>query len=174
VAKRLRGFETLGDMVRSLGLVLVVVAVILLLIWRPKPDEVKPVDPAPAITQARQAAPYEVYAPEPIPKGWTPTVARYEPAPPANTWTLGFVTAGDEYAAVAQTDSDQQALLDEVAPDAVPAGESTVNGQTFQRWEVPGESRRALAAVVTGSTLVVGGTADWAELERLAASLRAG
>ena len=134
----------------------------------------KPVDPGPALAQARQSAPYEVYAPEPIPKGWTPTVARFEPAPPANVWTLGLVTGSDEYAAVAQTDSDPRALLDEVAPDAVAAEESTVNGQTYQRWEVPGQSRRALAAEVTGSTLVVGGTADWAELERLAASLRAG
>ena len=102
-------------------------------------------------------------------------MARYDPAPPANVWTLGFVTTSDEYAAVAQTDADLEALLDEVAPDAAQAGgESTVNGQTYQRWEVPGQSRRALAAAVTGSTLVVGGTAGWAELERLAASLRAG
>jgi Protein of unknown function (DUF4245) len=174
VAKRVRGFESLGDMVRSLGLVLVVVAVILLLIWRPKPDAVKPVDPAPPLAQARQSAPYEVYAPEPAPRRWVPTVARYDPAPPANVWTLGYVTTSDEYAAVAQTDSDPEALLDEVAPDATQAGESTVNGQIYQRWEDPGQSRRALAAAVTGSTLVVGGTAGWAELERLAASLRAG
>ena len=174
MAKRLRGFETLGDMVRSLGLVLVVVAVILLITWRPKPDEVTPVDPGPALAEARQAAPYDVYAPEPAPKGWTPTVARFEPAPPANLWTLGFVTSTDEYAAVAQTDTSLQALLDELAPNVAPAGQSTVNGQTFQRWASPGESRRALVAAVTGSTLVVGGTADWAELERLAASLRAG
>ena len=84
MAKRLRGFETLGDMVRSLGLVLVVVAVILLLDLRPKPDEVKPVDPGPSLAQARQAAPYDVYAPDPAPGGWAPTVARFEPAPPAN------------------------------------------------------------------------------------------
>jgi hypothetical protein len=174
VAKRLRGFETLGDMVRSLGLVLVVVAVILLLIWRPKPDEVKPVDPGPALTQARLSAPYDVYAPEPAPAGWTPTVARFEPAPPSNDWTLGFVTASDEYAAVSQTDGGLQALLDAVAPDAEPAGEATVNGQAYQRWEAPGQSRRALAAAVSGSVLVVGGTAGWPELERLAASLRPG
>ena len=174
MAKRLRGFETLGDMVRSLGLVLVVVAVILLLIWRPKPDEVKPVDPGRRWPRRGSPRRTRCTPPSRRPAGWVPTVARYEPAPPANVWTLGFVTTGDEYAAVAQTDADPEALLDEVAPDAVRAGESTVNGQTYQRWEVPGQSRRALAAAVTGSTLVVGGTAGWAELERLAASLRAG
>ena len=174
MAKRLRGFETLGDMVRSLGLVLVVVAVILLLIWRPKPDQVKAVDPGPTLAQARQSAPYDVYAPEPAPQGWTATVARYEPAPPANEWTLGFVTAAEDYAAVAQTDGDAQALLDEVAPGAEPAGSSTVNGQEYERRASPDGSRRVLVAAVPGSTLAVGGTADWDVLERLAGSLRAG
>jgi len=51
-------------MVRSLALVLLAVAVLLVLTWRPQPDAVKVVDPTPVLVQARIEAPYPVLYPE--------------------------------------------------------------------------------------------------------------
>ena len=72
-AKRARGRETVGDMVRSLGLVLVVVAVMILLTFRLSPrDPVQVVELGPAVAEARQTAPYGVL----VPTGWARTGAR--------------------------------------------------------------------------------------------------
>ena len=48
--------QTVGDMIRSMAVVLAVVFVIVLLAWRPLPEAVKVVDTAPAIAEATAAA----------------------------------------------------------------------------------------------------------------------
>ena len=71
--------QSVGDMVRSLAVVLVVVAAILVVTWRPKPDAVKPVDPATAVTLVTMQKDFPPLIPQNLPSGWVLTSARFEP-----------------------------------------------------------------------------------------------
>lgn len=136
--KRKRGRETALDMLRSMGVLAIFVAFILLITWRPLPDSnpVKAVDAVAIATgsQARAGFPILVMA---EPEGWTSTSARLEKAPSDETkhvWHVGYVTATGNYFEVEQTDT---ALLDkfiESYTGGAEAGEPLVSGDVT--WEV--------------------------------------
>ena len=71
--------QTVGDMVRSMLVVLAFVAVLLLVTWRPQPDAVKPVDTTSAVTLATMQADFPVEVAVGLSDGWRPTSARWEP-----------------------------------------------------------------------------------------------
>ena len=76
-AKQARGRESVGDMVRSMSLVLVVVAVVFLLTLRDEPHQtVHRVDYSEQLQEARQVAPYDVLAPVGLGGRWKATSAR--------------------------------------------------------------------------------------------------
>jgi hypothetical protein len=162
-------------MVRSLALVLVLVgvAVAFYLAGRPEPV-VREVDYTDALAQARLSAPYEVLGPQPLPDGWRATSARARAEGGAATWHLGLVTAAGSYAAVEQSDGERREFVDRFADGATPAGSSTVEGTTWRRLEGGSPEERALVRTERGVTTMVAGSASWAELEELAATLRAG
>lgn len=160
--------QTAGDMVRSLALVLGVVAVILLITWRPSPDPVKVVDPTPVVVQARVEAGYPVLYPAGLGPDWRPTSARWsvtEDSEPQPAWHVGFVTPAGAYAQVGQSATDDPDYVAQQVGVAEPAGEW--NG--WVRYDAPGQ--RALVRVQDGVTIVVSGTAEWPEIEKAAAGL---
>lgn len=172
-----RGFESLGDMVRSLGLVLVVVAVLVLITLRTKGEDVRVVDYSSTLSQARVAAPFALLDASGLPSGWRATSGYYDP--PAETgvpgvvrWHIGWITPDGEYAAVEQSNGDGGALLRDQLDEPVEAGTVTVGGSTWTRYE-GSNGRRALTTTRDGATVVVHGTAGWAELDQLAGALRA-
>lgn len=162
--------QTVWDMVRSLALVLLAVAVVLLLTWRPQPDPIKVIDPAPALLQARIEAPYPVLYPADLDAGWRPTSARWqvtEASAPDPAWHIGFVTPTDAYAQVGQSATQSTAYLAEQTGD----GSIVAIGGPWQRYEgygPQGEASRALVRIVDGVTTVVSGSAGWEELQLLA------
>jgi len=110
-AKR-RGFETTGDMVRSLLLVLVLVFVVVALTVQPHPDSVvHRFDYSGALAQAQDQARYDVLAPIALPDSWVPTSARTTRAGTAVSWHVGFVTPADDYAALEQSDGRPAAFI---------------------------------------------------------------
>jgi hypothetical protein len=165
--------QTVGDMARSMAVVLVVVAVIMLLAWRPDPEPVKVVDVAPAIALAVAQAPFTVSAPTGLPAGWRPTSARWERTADSGeerVLHLGYVTPGDEYAQVTQSAAHTAAYLDEQTAGGEPAGQLPVGDVVWEQRAT--QDRRSL--VVAGDdapVTVVSGSADWDELTELAASL---
>ncbi len=176
MAGRRRGFETLGDMVRSLGLVLVVVAVLVLITLRPPGEEVRVVDYAQTLRLAGAGAPFPPADAVGLPEGWRATSAYFDPPQRTGSagvvrWHIGWLTPRDEYAAVEQGNGDAAALLEEQLGQAQPAGASTVGGQAWQR-NTGTNGRRALTLASGDVLTVVHGTADWGELEQLAAALR--
>jgi hypothetical protein len=161
-------------MVRSLAVVLAIVGVIvgINLAGRPTPDT-QAVNYRDAVVAARQTASYDVLAPVSLPPGWRATSARTDTEGGVVEWHLGLVTASEEYAAVEQSDRrPARVFVDRFAEGARPAGEEDVSGVAWRRVEGGDPEPRALVRTDDGVTVVVAGSASWAELADLAASLR--
>jgi hypothetical protein len=174
-AKRARGRESVGDMVRSLSLVLVVVAVVILLTLRDEPHQtVHRVDFSTQLQEARQVTPYDVLAPVGLDAGWKATSVRNDTEGTALTWHIGFVTPDERYAAVEQSDGPSAAFLDDFVDGATRSGNMTVSGVAWQRLEGGKPELRALVRRGSGVTTVVTGSASFAELRQLASALRGG
>jgi hypothetical protein len=172
---RRRGFETTGDMVRSLLVVLALVFVVVALNARPHPDsEVRRFDYSGVLTQARDRAPYDVLAPIGLPDTWVPTSARTARTDEEVTWHVGFVTPDGDYAALEQSDGDPERFVDRFSDDGADAGRVEIGRATWRRVEGGDPEPRALVLEGGAVTTVVAGNADWAELRVLAASLQAG
>jgi Protein of unknown function (DUF4245) len=166
--------QTVGDMARSMAVVLAVVAVIMLLAWRPDPEPIKVVDVGPVIALAAAQAPFAVRAPSGLPDGWRATSARWEPTEESGdvpVLHLGYVTPSDQYAQVSQSTARSAAYLDEQTAGGIPAGGLTIGNVA---WEKQATDARRSLVMAGGTTLtVVSGSADWNELAELAASLKA-
>ncbi len=168
---RKRGRETAGDMLRSLGLVMILVVVMWFLAQPPDSDEqsLRVVDPTQDVTAFSAAVP-GVPVPTGLPEQWRATSSTLT----AGQLRIGYVTPDDEYAEYAAT----TAPAEEALPDLTGTAQATrdrveVEGQP---WRVHRDDE-ALSLVRTyGRTLVVVGslrsTASQAELETLAAHLR--
>lgn len=170
--------QTVGDMIRSMVVVLAAVAVILIITLRPQPDPIRVVDYGPALMVARAQAGFPVLAPEGLGPQWRATSARWEPTPasePDPAWHLGVVTPTEEYLQLGQSATTDADYLPEQTDRGEPVGSVQVGGVTWERYESTdrdGVDRRALVRIVGGVTTVVSGSADWAELEQFTASLR--
>jgi hypothetical protein len=173
-AKR-RGFETTGDMVRSLLLVLVLVFVVVALTVRPHPDSVvHRFDYSGVFDQAREQARYDVLAPIGLPDAWVPTSARTTRSGAAVTWHVGFVTPDDDYAALEQSDGSPAAFVRRFSGGGTPVGNLAIGSATWRRVEGGDPEPRALVLERDNVTTVVAGSAGWGELRELAASLQVG
>jgi hypothetical protein len=169
------------DMVRSLGLVDVVLVVWMWLVHPRTPDPIREVAWWPVAQSAASSAEYEVLAP-PETFGWRATSARVEPEPDGTVvWRVGYYTPAEEYAALLQRgvfpEQAQGSVDDWVAEqtrNGVAAERVTIGGVDWVRMEgdpTPDE-RRSLVARSGGTATVVTGSAPWSELELLAATLR--
>lgn len=152
--------------------VLIVVGAILLVTWRPSPDEIRSVDPTDALISARASAGYPVLYPADLPPGWVPTSARWnlpEDAAPDPAWHVGFVTPTNDYVQLGQSATTNPAYLAGIIRGGVTAGEDSSG---WVRFEGSGpEPTRSLVQVVDGVTIVVSGTAPWQSLIDLAQRL---
>ena len=165
--------KTVGDMVRSMAVVLAIVFLMVLLAWRPEPDPITVVDIAPAVSLAGSQAAFPVSAPTGLPPGWRPTSARWEPTAESTSLPvlhLGYVTPAEAYAQVSQSTAATTAYVVEQTSAGVPSGTQEVAGTVWERFD--GDPRRSLMRTDGGVVTIVSGTADWDELVALAASLR--
>jgi hypothetical protein len=168
------------DMVRSMGLVAVVLVGWLLLSHPRTPDPVHVVAWQPVVQAAAESASYEVLAP-PASWSWRATSARIEPQPDGTiVWRAGFYTPSDDYAAVLQRGVfPEQAAgsvrewKDTETRSGVSVGTVEINGRQWTRLEGDPhpDERRSLVHTHDGTLTVVTGSAQWSELEALARSL---
>ena len=168
-----RNRASAGDMVRSLAVVGAVVAVILLLNARDERAVVREVDYAAPLTQARDAASYDVLGPAGLSEQWRATSVRLPAEDGGFTWHVGFVTPRGDYAGLEQSDGPPaREFVDRFAEGSRVTGDVRVGARTWQRREGGEPEPRALVLRDSASTTVVAGTAGWPELEELARSLR--
>ena len=160
--------QTVRDMILSLVVVLAVIAVILVLTWRPAPDPVRVIDPTPALSLARVQADYPVLYPADLDAAWRATSARWEITPssqPDPAWHVGFVTPDDAYAQLGQSATEDPSYVADQVGIAKPAGE-------WDGWlRYDSSDQRALVRIDGGVTVVVSGTAPWPTLQLLAERL---
>lgn len=164
-------------MLRSLGVVLAAVAVILLITHRSHHAAVTVVD----ATQARQAAhavaAFRAEEPIGLADGWRLTSARFKPASVSSTgadlWHLGWVTPADDYAALEQSDGAVPPLVRSVLGNgARRTGEGTGRWAGWQVWSGTPSDWRAYVRPVGTSTLLVYGSASDEELATLVSHLQ--
>lgn len=173
VARKKRGTENAADMVRSLGLVIGFVVVLLALgapqLLMHKKAPVHVVDIRADVTAARAAARYPVLVPAGLPTGWRPTSSRVLDAVGLH---IGYVTPAGRYAQVEESPT-RDFVTNSVGKGATPLPDLDVAGSTWQQWRA-GNKDLVLARQDGSRAVVVRGSADPAELRALAASLRSG
>ncbi len=171
-APRMR--QTVRDMVISMAVVLAVVGAFVAMAWRPTPDPIRLVDPAPVVAAAAASADFPVQEPTGLASGWRATSARWEPTATSGAVPvlhIGYVTPADQYAQVTQARMEYAPYLAEQTGDGVAGGPQQIGDVTWVR--MTGENGdRSLVLVADGVSTIVYGSADWPELTTLATSLR--
>ncbi len=177
-----RGSETAADMIRSLGLVMALVAAGLLLgpareLVMPTESrvrEVRVIDPSAEVGAAARAAEYDVLAPTGLPDTWRSTSARVLSGPRTSGGTVGlqvgYVTPSEEYATVAESDG-ANFFADRVGARAEQLEDVRIGARLWRQWRT---SRGEIALTVSDRPrlVIVTGSAPLAELKQLAGSLR--
>jgi hypothetical protein len=175
-----RGRQLGTDMLRSMGLVAIVLLIWMYFAHPRSSDAIREVEWVPVAESAARTASYEVLAP-PVTFPWPATSARVEPQADGTLgWRAGFYTPDEEYAAVLQRgDFPKQALaaqqewIESETRNGVAGGTVAVGGREWMRMEgdpTP-DDRRSLVLIEGGTATVVTGSASWAELETLAGTL---
>ena len=186
--KRPRGRESVWDMVRSMGLVLLTVLGVLLVsgtFWASKPNPVAVVDAAGISHRVPSNLGFSPVVPVVLAEGWRATSARWTPSGiGGGEWHIGYVTPQAAYAEVGQfvvpklgnvdSATAAQVLSDWISHrtrDGVEQGTYPINGV---QWKLLVNSARqtslVLSAPLAGGTMitVVGGAADQSEIVGLA------
>ena len=169
VVKRKRGRETAADMVRSLGLVVLVIVPVWFFAKAPAQDEaeIRVVDPSAAISAFSADAP-DAPVPDGLPESWRATSATYSGADRA--LRVGWVTPEEEYAEYAASTGAREEFLERVVgDDAEPAEPVTVDGVDWEAFVEPDGSRSYVgsygdATVVVGSRRATAGDDELAVL----------
>jgi hypothetical protein len=170
-AKKKRGRETAGDMLRSLGVVMVLVVLMWFLAQPPDEDEreLRTVDPSADVSAFAADVP-SAPVPTGLPGQWRPTSSTLGDG----SLRIGWVTPDGDYAEYAASTAPAEEFLPAITGDKAVRGERRqVDGQS---WEQYREADGSVSLVRPyGSALVVLGskraTADVAELEVLAGHL---
>ena len=172
--------QSVGDMIRSMIVVLAVVGAILLVTWRPQPEAIREVSLEPIVTLAANQAEFPILT---IDGDERPTSVRWEATAAsegAQVWHVGYVTPDEEYVQISQSSVDTQAFVAEqsaegvvvVDPSQLPAA---VRELMVEGW-VPllgedAEPRRSLLRASDGSTTILSGSGSWSDLADAAARL---
>jgi hypothetical protein len=176
-----RGYETLRDMLLSLGVI--VIGVLGFVVLQPDNDQGDPVpsvDYRAQIELLRRSASFPFLSPDPVPPGWQVNYARIGTAG-ATELHMGFVLDKKRFAQLDETDRPTRATFEAAKIPPTPSGTVTVNGAVWEVRRGDGSNGLARAALVRTlpsgavATLADGGNssgASYDELVALAGSLR--
>ena len=163
---RKRGRETAGDMIRSLGLVLLLVVGLWFLAQPPDSDEqtIRVVDPTADVAAFAAAAP-GVPVPGALPELWRPTssVVSGEPA----GLRVGYVTPSGRYAEYAASATPRAEYLPGITGESASRLEAVqAGGGTWEQYR-DGDGSLSLVRSYGPATVVVGTLRASASLEEL-------
>ena len=171
--------QSARDMVFSLGLIAVPIALVMLL--EPQTAPASPVSTISSsafqstLAAARANEPFKVLAPTGLPGNWQVTSENYtEPGASAADWHIGYLLSADAFAEVEQTTEPIGGFLDDQKSDAAEVANVQIGGATWQEYTgtSPAALRTLLVRTATGSvTELVAGSASLPQLEQLAGSL---
>jgi hypothetical protein len=163
-------------MVRSLGLIAVIVAVTLIfvpgLIHPGKSDRAAPVDYSDVVSGFHQVTGKAALTPAALPAGWSANAAALTGPAAAEHMHVGFAVPGSEYAGLEESVAPAATFARSVvgASGAIPIDHLTLNGN---RWLVSTSSRGeyTLRRTTRGVSVIVTGSATPQQLQSLAAAL---
>ena len=171
-----RGKETAYDMVLSMGVVLLTVAIILVVTHRSRQQTMPPVDYAGAVALAKSQSQLAVDVPSPLPLGYVATSARFEAETYGATgdvrWYLGYRTGSDQYVSLWQSTGPSARVVGAATSGAVCGTTLKISSTTWQTCVKQKPLTRALVRVSAGVTTVVSGTATFSELQAFVQSLQ--
>ena len=167
-------------MVRSLLVILGMVAVLVAIVPRTTGITQPPVDAAAVVADAVTQSGLPFAAPAGLPSGWTPTNARYAASTDGlPTWQGGWTTPQGGYVAIRQTKTSSPAWLQAATGDGKPTGQVQVAGRTWARYQATSpQPRNSLvdlpsgAAAATGLTTVITATASDEEVATFVTALK--
>lgn len=160
---RKRGRESVGDMIRSLSLVLLIVGALWFLGQPPSSDSkaLRVVDPSADIAALRAASP-GIPVPGSLPAGWRPTSSNPDPT----GLRIGYVTPSQEYAEYAAATGGQPGFLPDITGRGSEVGTFVVQGVAWRQFR-DGAEHTTLVRDVAGATVAVGGLRETTTLEEL-------
>ena len=161
--KKSRGRETAGDMIRSIGLIMIVVVPIWFLARPPSGDaeKIRVVDPTSDITAFAQAVP-GAPVPGPLPPDWRATSSTLDPG----ALRVGWVTPSGQYAEYAASTGSAAAFLPGITGSDRAVGSFRIGTVTWQQY-TDGDGHTSLVREQAGATVVVGGVRETTTLEEL-------
>lgn len=162
--------QTVGDMVRSMAVVLAVVAALLLVTWRPDPDPVRVVDTVPITNLAVSRAEFPILVP--TLDDLRATSVRWEPTRESGdvpVWHIGYVTPQDQYLQITQSTVSEPEYLEEQTLQGEITDIVSINGSEWQTYVA--ENETALVNMDNGITTVVRGTGSQADVIKAVESL---
>ncbi|MFT4300073.1 MAG: DUF4245 domain-containing protein [Aeromicrobium sp.] len=171
-----RGNPSMGDIVRSVGVLAVIVLALWglgLLITHTPDDPVSDVDYATTADSARQAATYGLLAPADLPEGWRANGVRFTPGS-TQAWHLGVLTDEDRYIGLEQDKRPLDDVLEEHAEGAKQAGMVEIDGVTWQRFDGPKDRITLVRETPEVTTLVTTSTAPVEDLRTFIGTLTTG
>ena len=170
-----RGRETAYDMVLSMGAVILTVALILIISWRPQKAVTPTVDYKAAVANAKMQQTWPIVIPAKMPNGYVATSARFEPesygAAGQVRWYLGFQTADHNFISLWQTDGPTKKVVAAASNNASCSGVTEIAGTGWTKCEVEDPITRAIYKTDGKVTTIVSGTTSWEELIAFASSL---
>jgi Protein of unknown function (DUF4245) len=177
VAKPRRGRETVFDMVRSFGLMVVVVGATLLfvpsLLHPSAKDRFPPFDTSGVVAGFHDVSGHTALVPATLPPGWTPTSGGVSGSAATEDLHIGYAAPGKSFAGLNESVGPTAGLVATVlgAAGAHVSGTVPVDGVAWQR-RTSSRGEVALVHRSGGIAVVVTGSASQPNLVALAASLR--
>lgn len=164
------------NMVRSIVVVLAMVAVVYFMVPRTSSVERPPVDVTTNAVAVAGETGWPVVAPEGLPDGWRATAARFDRTRLGlPTWFVGYETPSGAYVALTQAADVTPDWLAGQTDKGARTGQRTVGGQTWDEYARADGTQNSLVRAGTGTgavTTVLSGTAGFAEIAELAGHLR--
>ncbi len=142
-------------------------------VFSDNPDSaVRVVDYREDLPVAREAAEFDLLAPDRLPTGWRSTSARFTPMP-KQAWHLGVLTDDDDYVGLEQSDRSVRSMVEEyVDPQARRGDEVDVAGSPWTTYTDAGGDLALVRRQGNTTTLVVGSDVGKSDLVSYTASLR--
>lgn len=162
--KEKRSRQSAGDMVRSLGLVMLLVGVVFVLAQPPHSDakKIRVVDPTSDVQAFSAAAPAGAL-PRTMPAGWRATVSSFDPD--TQQLRIGWVTPAGNYAEYAAAVHAPPVFVSDLTGQASRAGSVDIAGTAWQEYRK--DKAVSLVREYGTSTVVLGTLRDTASLDEL-------
>jgi hypothetical protein len=176
VARPKRGRENASDMVRSLGLIAVVIAVTLIfdpgLIHPSKSQRVQAVDYSDYVSGFHQVTGKTALTPTSLPTGWQANAGALSGPATAEHLHIGFATPGAKYAGLEESVENMTAFARSVlgTRGAAVTGRAPIAGTSWQT-RTSSRGEYSLTTTIRGIAVIVTGSASNAQLQTLAASV---